>query len=99
MDFNKKQFLKSFLFTLFFIGVIVSWLAFGDRGFIHLYRMEKERQEYMDRIKKLENANRELMNEIDRFRNDREYRAATVRKELGLLKENEVYIKVSKDKK
>ena len=97
MELNKKQFFQASLFVLVFIGVILFWLAFGDRGFIHLYRMEKERQEYIDRVKKLEVANQKLMDEIDRLRNDREYIEATAKKELGLLRENEVIFKFSKD--
>ena len=80
-----------------FIGVILSWLAFGDRGFIHLYKMEKERQEYIDRIKELKVANKKLMDEIDRLRNDREYIEATAKKELGLVRENEVIFRFGED--
>lgn len=97
MDLNKKQFFQASLFILVFIGVILSWLAFGDRGFIHLYKMEKERQEYIDRIKKLKVANQKLMDEIDRLRNDREYIEATAKKELGLVRENEVIFKFGED--
>ncbi|MFC1839930.1 septum formation initiator family protein [Thermodesulfobacteriota bacterium] len=97
MDLNKRQFFQASLFIMVFIGVILSWLAFGDRGFLHLYRMEKERQEYIDRIKKLEVANKKLMDEIDRLRNDREYIEATAKKELGLVRENEVIFRFGKD--
>ncbi len=97
MDLNKKQFLQALLITLVFIGFILSWLAFGERGFIHLYRMERERQEYIDRIKKLEAANKKLMDEIDRLRNDREYIEATAKKELGLVRENELIFRFGKD--
>jgi len=84
---------------MLFVGIILSWLAFGDRGFIHLYRMEKERQEYIIKIKGLETANKKLMDEIDKLRNDREYIESTARQELGLVKENEVIFRFSKDKK
>lgn len=99
MDLNKKQFLQASLFTLIFIGIILSWLAFGEKGFIHLYRMEKERQEYIDRLKKLESANKKLMDEIDRLRNDREYIEAIAKKELGMVRENEVIVRFGKDDK
>ena len=97
MDLNKRQFFQASLFILVFIGVILSWLAFGDRGFIHLYKMEKERQDYIDRIKKLKVANKKLMDEIDRLRNDREYIEATAKKELNLVRENEVIFKFDED--
>ena len=44
MGLSKKGFLKITLFTLLFLGLMIAWLGFGERGFIHLYRMEKERQ-------------------------------------------------------
>lgn len=80
------------------IFIIVSWLAFGDRGFIYLYRMETERQEYLERIKKLEVANQELRDEINKLQNDRDYIEETARKELGLLKKNEVIYKFEDEK-
>ncbi len=71
-------------------------MGFGDRGFIHLYSMEKERQEYIGRIKKLEEENQRLWAEIDRLRNDKEYIEELARKKLGLLKENEVIFRFRK---
>lgn len=75
--------------------MIISWLAFGDRGFIHLYRMNKERQVYLKKIDKLEATNKKLMNEIKKLRNDRDYIESTARKELGLVKKDEVIYKFS----
>lgn len=99
MEIVKRKFLKALLLGLFFILLIVSWLAFGDRGFIYLYRMDKERQEYQERIQKLEAANQELKDEIDRLRYDRDYIEETARKELGLVKENEVIYRFTEDDK
>jgi cell division protein FtsB len=87
---NRKEFLKIFCIVLLFVGLIVAWLAFGDRGFIHLYRMEKERQAYLERIRILEEENQNLLEQINRLRSDEEYIESEARKELGLLKENEV---------
>lgn len=95
----RKKFVKSLLLGLFIVIMIVSWLAFGDRGFIYLYKMDKERQEYLDRIKELELANQELKDEIDRLRDDREYIEETARKELGLVKDNEVIYRFTEDDK
>ena len=97
MGLNKKNFLKVSLLTLFVVGLIVVWLAFGERGFIHLYRMEKERQAYLEKIRKLEEANKELLDQIGRLRKDKEYIEAVARKELGLVKENELIYKFSKE--
>jgi len=87
---GKKQFIKIFCLILLFLGLIVAWLAFGDRGFIHLYQMEKERKVYAERIRALEEENQRLLEQIERLRSDKAYIESEARKELGLLKENEV---------
>jgi len=95
----KKKFFKALLLGLFFVLLVVSWLAFGDRGFIYLYKMDKEREEYLERIQKLELANKELEEEIDRLTNDREYIESTVRKELNFVKKDEVIYRFTEDDK
>jgi cell division protein FtsB len=95
----KKKFFKVLLLGLLFILLVASWLAFGDRGFIYLYKMDQERQEHLERIQKLELANKELKDEIDRLRDDREYIEAIARKELGLVKKNEVIYRFTDDDK
>lgn len=96
---NKKKFIKSFFLGMFIVLLVVSWLAFGDRGFIYLYKLDKERQEYLERIEELELANQELKDEIDKLRDDREYIEATARKELGLVKKNEVIYRFTEEDK
>jgi len=87
---NGKNILKFCLVALLFLGLVVAWLGFGERGFIHLYRMDGERQTYQEKINKLERENRELLDEIQRLRSDREYVENLGRRELGLVKEDEV---------
>jgi cell division protein FtsB len=87
---NGKNILKFCLVALIFLGLVVAWLGFGERGFIHLYRMDRERQTYQEKINQLERENRELLDEIQRLRSDREYVESLGRRELGLLKEDEV---------
>ena len=87
---NGKNILKFSLLALLFLGLVAAWLGFGERGFIHLYRMDRERQTYQEKINKLERENRELLDEIHRLRSDREYVENLGRRELGLVKEDEI---------
>jgi cell division protein FtsB len=87
---NGKNILKFSLLALVFLGLVVAWLGFGERGFIHLYRMDRERQTYFEKINKLERENRELLDEIQRLRSDRDYVENLGRRELGLVKEDEL---------
>jgi cell division protein FtsB len=95
MKTSRKGFLKLFFITLFFLALMVAWLGFGERGIIHLYRMEEERQASMERIHKLEEDNQEMIREIDRLRTDKEYIESVARSELGLIKENEMIYRFS----
>lgn len=98
MSWNKKDFVKLTLFSLVLLSLAVAWLGFGERGFVHLYRMERERQTYLEKIHQLEQENRELMDEIQRLRTDRDYMESTGRRELGLIKNGEVIYRFDKKK-
>jgi cell division protein FtsB len=87
---NGKHILKFSLLALVFLGLVVAWLGFGERGFIHLYRMDRERQTYLEKIDKLEQENRELLDEVKRLRSDRDYVESLGRRELGLVKDGEL---------
>lgn len=98
MGWNKKDFFKLTLFSLLLLSLAVAWLGFGEHGFVHLYRMERERQTYVEKIHHLEQENRELMDEVQRLRTDREYMESMGRRELGLIKNDEVIYRFDKQK-
>lgn len=87
---REKSRLKVLLIFMGILGSMLAWLAFGERGFIHLYHMEMERQEYVGKIKELAKENKALLEEIHLLRTDPRYVEAVARRELGLVKENEV---------
>ena len=99
MTFHKKSMLKLSLFLFLFLGLIIGWLGFGERGFVHLYRMDKERQVRLEKARQLEQENRELLEEIERLRTDKEYLESLGRRELGLIKEGEILYRFSTGKK
>ena len=98
MGLSKKGFLKIAFFTLLFLGLMIAWVGFGERGFIHLYRMKKERQAHLERIRQLEAENRKLLEEIRRLAKDKAYIEKLARRELGLVKEGEVLYRFDRDK-
>ena len=98
MAFTKKGFFKFSFCALLFLGLIVSWLGFGERGFIHLYRMEKERQTHLEKIHKLESENKRLLGEIKRLQSDKEHIESTARRELGVIKKNETLYRLIPEK-
>ncbi len=98
MAFTKKGFFKFSFFALLFLGLIVSWLGFGERGFIHLYRMEQERQVHLEKIHDLESENKRLLEEIKRLQSDKEHIESTARRELGVIKKNETLYRLIPEK-
>jgi cell division protein FtsB len=90
--------LKISLFALLLLGLVASWLAFGNRGLIYVYKKDKERQAYEEKIRQLKETNQRLMDEIDRLRNDEDYIEETARKELGMVRDGEVIYRFARDK-
>ena len=80
---------------LFFLSVI--WLWFGEGGFARLYRSEAERQSCIERIHRLAKENQTLLDEVKLLRTDMKYVESVARRELNLVKENEVIYRFSKE--
>ena len=78
---------------------MAAWLGFGERGFIHLYQMEKDRQAHIERILTLEKENQALLEEIRRLQTDKDYLESVARTELGLVKDNEILYRFNRDQK
>lgn len=87
---SKKKILKILLIALCLTGAIVAWLGFGERGLIRLYHTEMERQAFIERIRRLDEENKALLKEVQRFRTDMKYVESVVRRELNLIKKNEI---------
>jgi cell division protein FtsB len=93
---NRKKLFKSSFIVLLFLGLIVVWLGFGERGFLHLYRMEKNRLAYLERIRRVEEENQALIEEIRKLNSDPAYLESVARRELGLVKEDEILYRFSR---
>ncbi len=99
MHLNKKGLFKFTFFFFLLLCLMVAWLGFGEHGFVHLYRMEKERATNLERIHLLEAENQELLEEIHRLRTDQEYIESMGRRELGLIKNEETLYRFEKNGK
>ncbi len=86
----KKKFWRIPLIVICCLGLLVAWLGFGERVLVRLYHIEMDRQDYYNRIQRLAEENDALMEEIERLHNDTDYVEAVARRQLGLIKENEV---------
>jgi cell division protein FtsB len=84
------RFLKIPLIICCVIIGVGAWLWFGEGGFDRLYRTESERQACIERIKRLAQENQRLLDEVRRLRTDMGYVESVARKQLDLIKKNEV---------
>lgn len=75
------------------LGPLLGWLIFGERGLLHLYRAELERQEYIEKIRQLSEQNEIMLREIEKLRNNTEYIEHLARTELNMVKQNEIIYK------
>jgi cell division protein FtsB/cell division protein DivIC len=63
---------------------------FGDKGIIHLLRLQKEWGRINEANVKIEEENRKLREEVKRLQYEKRYIEEIARKELGMVKEGEV---------
>ncbi|HEJ83887.1 MAG TPA: septum formation initiator family protein, partial [Desulfobacteraceae bacterium] len=87
---NIRKLLKIPFIVLFLGFLSAAWLWFGEGGFVRLYRSEAERQTCIERIHKLAAENQALLNEVHLLRTDMQYLETVARRNLNLIKENEV---------
>lgn len=78
--------------------LLASWLAFGERGLIYVYKKDKERQEYLKKIEELKKENQKLMEEVERLSNDKDYIEETARRELNMVRDGEVIYRFANEK-
>lgn len=99
MSAKKKKTWKILLIILCLLAPVVVLLGLGDRGLIHLYRTEMERQAYVEKIRELARENEKLMEEIRRLRTDMKHIESVARKELNVIKENEIIYVFGKEER
>jgi cell division protein FtsB len=84
---RKRRFLLLILLLFLFLGFLT---FFGDRGVLHLVRLQKELNRIKEVNAKVEEENRKLKEEVRRLQNEKRYIEEIARKELGMVKEGEI---------
>ena len=91
-----KKLLRIPLIVLCLLFLSVVWLWFGEGGFARLYLSGAERQSCIERIHRLAEENQAILDEVKLLRTDMKYVESVARRELNLIKENEVIYRFSK---
>ena len=83
---------KKLVFWSFFILFLFLELIFGKQGLYKLWRLRKERILYIERVNTLRKKNQRLMKEVQRLKCDPEYIEAIIKKEMNMVRDNEIII-------
>ena len=81
-----------YLFWLFFILFLVCGLIFGRQGVYNLRKLKKEEIIHLNKVKLLEKENKRLRREMTRLKKDPEYIEAVIKRELKMIRPNEIII-------
>ena len=72
-------------------------VAFGQHGLLDLHKMRKEKDRSLAIMEELKEKNNLLAAEIRRLSEDRQYLESVARKELGLVKDNEIIYRFKRE--
>lgn len=74
------------------------FILFSDNGYFDLQSLQMEKERLTERNQQLEQENVILYREIDRLKNDPEYIENVARQELGMVKKEEMVVKIEEPK-
>ncbi|WP_373501122.1 septum formation initiator family protein [Desulfococcus sp.] len=77
--------------------VIFLLIFFGDKGLLDLKTMETKKRQLVEKNEALVQSNLSLHQTVVRLKDDLAFIENVARKDLGLIKENEVIVKLEKD--
>lgn len=95
MDNKQKNLIFFCILTLF---SMLLFILFSDKGLSDLFKLKSERDRLMNQNVQLKKENDTLYRTIERLRNDPEYIESVARKELGMIKKDEVILKPKNNK-
>ncbi len=72
------------------LAFILFFTVFGERGLLRIYEMKQEKARIATRVADLRLENQKLRLSLEALRSDRHQLERIARKELGLVKPNEV---------
>ncbi len=75
------------------IGLILAvwyFALFGEKGVVKIIQLRRERDKIVSNVREMREENKRLKEEIRRLREDPEYLESVARRDLGLIKENEI---------
>jgi cell division protein FtsB len=87
LSMKKRGLLLFIVFSFLILGYLT---FFGEKGILHLRRLQKELVRVQEANKKSEEENQRLREEVKRLQTEKRYIEEIARKELGMVKEGEI---------
>lgn len=81
---------RTYLIPAGCLAFILFFTVFGERGLLRIYEMRQEKSRIDGKVSELKTENDKLRTEIAALHNDRYHLERIARKDLGLVKPNEV---------
>lgn len=78
------------LWAIVLLLMVLAAALFGERGILRGVQANREKEALQAEIQRIEGVNLELRKEIEALRSDRRYIEGVARRELGLVKEDEL---------
>jgi cell division protein FtsB len=94
-----KKYVAYGLILCLVAGLLFAYLSLGKDGLVDLVQMQAEREKNLTTLRDLRGKNRLLASEIRRLREDPKYFESVARRELGLVKEDEIIFRIKEDEK
>jgi cell division protein FtsB len=80
----------SFILLIGIILVVWFFTLFGEKGVVKIIQLRRERDRIIADVNRIQEDNKRLQEEIRRLREDSRYLESVARRDLGLIKENEI---------
>ena len=81
---------RVYLIPLGCIAFILFFTVFGDKGLLRIYELKQDKGKIEARLTQARGENDKLKREIVALKSDRRYLESIARRELGLVRSNEV---------
>ena len=82
---------KGLLILLVGLTLLVWYFAlFGEKGVVKIIQLRRERDRILSEVRWIQQENKRLKDEVRRLREDPNYLESVARRDLGLIKENEI---------
>jgi cell division protein FtsB len=94
--------LRSIWLSIIPVAIVLSLLVVavvGDKGIVCAIQSKHEKEELQRQVLSLELANQKLRKDIESLRSDPRYLEAIARKELGMVREDELVYRFTADSK